>query len=60
MSENNPTYKEAKEEYDYWFEVYKDIIKESPEYYDFCFKIHDPDVLAFLILNEDEQKAIMN
>ena len=51
------THKEAKAEFEYWIEVWKEVQNDSPKNFKFIFKRgREPDVLAFLILEEEEQK----
>ena len=53
------THKEAKAEFEYWIEFWKEAQNDSPKKFKFIFKRgREPDVLAFLILEEEEQKLV--
>ena len=53
------THKDAKAEFEYWIEVWKEVQNDSPKKFKFIFKRgREPDVLAFLILEEEEQKLV--
>ena len=53
------THKDAKAEFEYWIEVWKEVQNDSPKKFKFIFKRgSEPDVLAFLILDEEEQKLV--
>ena len=53
------THKDAKAEFEYWIEIWKEVQNDSPKKFKFIFKRdREPDVLAFLILEEEEQKLV--
>ena len=53
------TQKEAKAEFEYWIEFYQEIYEDFPKEFKFKYKRgREPDVLAFLILGEEEQKLV--
>jgi hypothetical protein len=53
------THKEAKAEFEYWIEFYQEIYDDFPKEFKFKYKRgREPDVLAFLILGEEEQKLV--
>ena len=53
------THKDAKAEFEYWIEFYKDWYDMNPKDFKFKYKRgREPDVLAFLILEEEEQKLV--
>ena len=54
-------YTDAKEEFEFWIETYSDQLKEWPEEFKFKYKRgREPDVLAYIILSDDERKLIQN
>jgi len=56
-----PTFKEAKEEFEYWKELYEDNRRDWSKVYRFKYKKgREPDVLAYLILSKDEQAKFRN
>jgi hypothetical protein len=56
-----PTFAEAKEEFEYWLELYADTLRDGPKEYRFKYKRgREPDVLAYLILETSEQKKFQN
>ena len=56
-----PTFKEAKEEFEYWLELYQDNLKYNPRDFRFKYKKgREPDVLAYLILETSEQLKFRN
>ena len=56
-----PTFAEAKEEFEYWVELYTDNLRDWPKEYRFKYKRgREPDVLAYLILETSEQKKFQN
>ena len=56
-----PTFAEAKEEFEYWVELYTDNLRDWPKEYRFKYKRgREPDVLAYLILETSEQKKLQN
>ena len=56
-----PTFAEAKEEFEYWVELYTDNLRDWPKEYRFKYKrAREPDVLAYLILETSEQKKFQN
>ena len=59
--ETLPTFAEAKEEFEYWLELYADTLRDAPKEYRFKYKRgREPDVLAYLILETSEQKKFQN
>ena len=53
------THKDAKAEFEYWIEFYKDWYDMNPKDFKFKYKRgREPDVLAFLLLDEEEQKLV--
>ena len=59
--ETLPTFAEAKEEFEFWVEIYEDNLRDWPEDYHFKFKRGcEPDVLAYLVLETSEQKKFQN
>ena len=59
--ETLPTFAEAKEEFEYWLELYADTLRDGPKEYRFKYKRgREPDVLAYLILETSEQKKFRN
>ena len=59
--ETLPTFAEAKEEFEYWLELYADTLRDGPKEYRFKYKRgREPDVLAYLILETSEQKKFCN
>ena len=55
------TFAEAKEEFEYWVELYTDNLRDWPKEYRFKYKRgREPDVLAYLILETSEQKKFQN
>ena len=59
--ETFPTFAEAKEEFEYWVELYTDNLRNWPKEYRFKYKRgREPDVLAYLILETSEQKKFQN
>ena len=59
--ETLPTFAEAKEEFEYWLELYADTLRDGPKEYRFKYKRgREPDVLAYLILETSEQKKFQN
>jgi len=59
--ETLPTFAEAKEEFEYWVELYTDNLRDWPKEYRFKYKRgREPDVLAYLILETSEQKKFQN
>lgn len=60
-SDDEITYPEAKEEFEYWLELYQDSQKDNPKDFRFKYKkSHEPDVLAYLILETSEQRKFRN
>ena len=60
-SEDEITYSEAKEEFEYWLELYQDSLKDNPKDFRFKYKKgREPDVLAYLILETSEQRKFRN
>ena len=59
--ETLPTFAEAKEEFEYWLELYTENLRDWPKEYRFKYKRgREPDVLAYLILETSEQKKFQN
>ena len=59
--ETLPTFAEAKEEFEYWLELYADTLRDGPKEYRFKYKRgREPDVLAYLVLETSEQKKFQN
>ena len=59
--ETLPTFAEAKEEFEYWLELYTENLRDWPKEYRFKYKRgRGPDVLAYLILETSEQKKFQN
>ena len=59
--ETLPTFAEAKEEFEFWVEIYEDNLRDWPKEYRFKYKRgREPDVLAYLILETSEQKKFQN
>ena len=60
MSDDS-AYENAKAEYEYWFKLMTEIKDEGRKEYLFIYKKgREPDVLAYLLLNEEEKKLIRN
>ena len=58
---DNITFEDAKAEYEYWLELISDIKEMSPKVFRFKYKKgREPDVLAYLILDEEEKELIRN
>ena len=59
--ETLPTFAEAKEEFEFWVEIYEDNLRDWPKEYRFKYKRgRESDVLAYLILETSEQKKFQN
>ena len=59
--ENEITHQDAKAEYEYWLESYIVEQENYPNEFPFKYGIEvSPDVLAYLILAEDERKKFSN
>ena len=59
--ETLPTFAEAKEEFEFWVEIYEDNLRDCPKDYRFKYKRgREPDVLAYLVLETSEQKKFCN
>ena len=59
--ETLPTFAEAKEEFEFWVEIYEDNLHDWPKEYRFKYKRgREPDVLAYLVLETSEQKKFQN
>ena len=59
--ETLPTFAEAKEEFEFWVEIYEENLRVWPKDYHFKYKRgREPDVLAYLILETSEQKKFQN
>ena len=60
MSDESP-YKDAKAEYEYWLKLMSEIKDYDLREFRFKYKKgREPDVLAYLILDDDEKKLIRN
>ena len=58
---DDTAYEDAKAEYEYWLNFWEEIKEEFPAEYKFKFKKgREPDILAYLILDDDEKKLIRN
>ena len=58
---DDTAYEDAKAEYEYWLNFWEEIQEEFPVEYKFKFKKgREPDVLAYLFLDDDEKKLIRN
>ena len=61
MNEDEPSFAEAKEEFEYWLDLFEDYKKGDTKEYAFKFKKgREPDVLAYLILETSEQHKFRN
>jgi hypothetical protein len=61
FSDDEITYTEAKEEFEYWLELFQDSQKDNPKDFRFKYKKgREPDVLAYLILETSEQRKFRN
>ena len=59
--ETLPTFAEAKEEFEFWVEIYEENLRVWPKDYHFKYKRgREPDVLAYLVLETSEQKKFQN
>ena len=55
------TFEDAKAEYEYWFELISEVKEASPNLFRFKYKKgREPDVLAYLLLEEEEKELIRN
>ena len=58
---DDTAYEDAKAEYEYWLNFWEEIKEEFPVEFKFKYKKdREPDVLAYLILDDDEKKLIRN
>ena len=58
---DDTAYEDAKAEYEYWLELMTGVKEEGPREFRFTYKKgREPDVLAYLLLNEEEKKLIRN
>ena len=56
-----PTCKEAKEEFEHWLEFYAEYAEMENYHFKWKYKKgRDPDVLAYLILEESEKRKFQN
>ena len=56
-----PTFKDAKEEFEFWLEFYAEFVEMENYHFKWkCKKGRDPDVLAYLILEESEKRKFQN
>ena len=59
--ENEITHKDAKAEFEFWLESYMDEKRSYPDEFPFKYGTEaSPDVLAYLILAEEERKKFSN
>ena len=59
--EYEPTFQEAKDEFEYWLEFYVDYAEMDNTHFKWKYKKgREPDVLAYLILDESEQRKFRN
>ena len=57
----NTAYEDAKAEYEYWLDLMTEIKEEFPLEFKFKYKKgREPDVLAYLILDDEEKRLIRN
>ena len=55
------SFQDAKQEWEYWIEIYSDQMKDWPKEFWFKYKKgREPDVLAYLLLNDEEKRLIQN
>ena len=55
------SFEDAKQEWEYWIEVYSGQMKDWPKEFRFKYKKgREPDVLAYLLLNDEEKRLIQN
>lgn len=58
---DNTAYKDAKAEYEYWLELMTGVKEEGLKEYLFIYKKgREPDVLAYLLLRDEERELIRN
>jgi len=58
---DDTAYEDAKAEYEYWFDLIKEVREGNPREYSFKYKKgREPDVLAYLLLEEEERELIRN
>jgi hypothetical protein len=58
---DDTAYEDAKAEYEYWLELMTGVKEEGLKEFRFTYKKgREPDVLAYLLLNEEEKKLIRN
>ena len=56
-----PTFKDAKEEFEHWIEFFVEYAEIENSHFKWKYKKgREPDVLAYLILEESEQRKIRN
>ena len=56
-----PTFKDAKEEFEFWLEFYAEFVEMENYHFKWKYKkVRDPDVLAYLILEESEKRKFQN
>ena len=59
--EEEKTFEDVREDFQFWLEIYQDLQKYLPKEFRFTYKKGcEPDVLAYLILSEEEQKKFFN
>ena len=55
------SFQDAKKELEYWIEIYEGQMKSWPIEFRFKYKKgREPDVLAYLLLNDEEKRLIQN
>jgi len=60
-TDDETTYTEAKEEFEYWLKLYQDSQNDNPTDFRFKYKKgREPDVLAYLILEPTERCKVRN
>lgn len=61
MEEDAITHEDAKEEYDYFFDLLEDFRQSNPVFFKWQYKkAREPDVLAYLTLDEAERRKLAN
>ena len=59
--EYEPTFQEAKDEFEYWLQFYLEYAEMDNSHFNWkCKEGREPDVLAYLILEESEQRKFRN
>ena len=58
---DEPTFKDAKEEFEFWLEYYEEFAGMEDYHFKWKYKKgRKPDVLAYLILSESEKRKFQN